>query len=79
MSNYLPSPPPPVWEDPVISLDPKILATIGRLDRNMEKIMKRLAILEEPDPEKLEQFKTLKDAYTKYKFIEGLCGEKCES
>ena len=49
---------------------------MSRLEKMVEKIADRLAVLDEPDPEKLEQFKTLKDAYTKYKFIEGLCGEK---
>lgn len=61
------------WEE--ISLDPGFKESIDRLERNMEKIMERLAILEEPDPKQLEQFKTLKEAYDKYKFVEGLCGK----
>ena len=47
-----------------------------RMEKMIEKIADRLAVLEDPDPEKLEQFKTLQDAYTKYKFVEKLCGEK---
>ena len=59
-----------------VSIDPKLLEKIDRMDRNFEIIMERLAILDNPTPEKLEQFEILKVAYTKYKFIEKLCGEE---
>lgn len=38
----------------------------------LEKINERLAILV-PDPEKLEQFKALRNAYEAYKTLEALC------
>jgi len=58
-----------------ISIDPKLLAKIDKMDRNFETIMERLAILDEPRPEQLEKFKQLKVAYEKYKFLEELCGK----
>jgi len=61
------------WQE--IGIDPKLVATIERLERNMEKVMERLSVLEDPDPEQLEKFKTLKEAYNKYKFVDGLCGK----
>lgn len=51
---------------------------LDRIEGILEKITDRLAVLDEPDPEKLAQFKTLQDAYDKYKFVEKLCGEKKE-
>lgn len=62
------------WEE--ISLDPKLLERIERIEKNNEKIMERLAILEDPSPEQLEQFKALKDLHDKYKFVESLCEGK---
>lgn len=59
-----------------ISIDPKLLKKIDKMDRNFETIMERLAILDEPKPEQLEKFKTLKAAYEKYKFLEELCGKE---
>lgn len=47
---------------------------IERIERTLEKICDRLAILEEPTPERLEAFKQLQDAYKKYKFLDELCG-----
>jgi hypothetical protein len=41
----------------------------------LEKIEDRLAILAEPDPEKLEKFAALKKAYDNYKLLEKLIGE----
>jgi len=46
------------------------------LEDSVEAIKDRLAILDEPDPEKLKQHKILRDAYKKYKMIEALVGEK---
>ncbi len=45
---------------------------IGKLIERLETVEKKLAILEDPTPEQLEQNKMLEDAYKKYKFIEGL-------
>ena len=59
-----------------VSIDPKLLAKIDRMDRNLEIIMERLAVLDAPNPEQLEKFKTLKNAYEKYKFLEELCGKE---
>ncbi len=61
------------WQS--VRLDPTVTEAIERLEKNMEKVMERLAILEEPDPKRLEEFKTLKEAYDKYKFVDGLCGK----
>ncbi len=62
------------WEE--ISIDPKLLERIERIERINEKIMERLAILEDPSPEQLKQFKALKDLHDKYKFVESLCEGK---
>jgi hypothetical protein len=48
---------------------------LDKIERTLEKICDRLAILEDPTPERLEAFKQLQDAYNKYKFIDELCGE----
>ena len=47
---------------------------LDRMEKMLEKICERLAILEEPDPKRLEEFKQLQDAYNKYKFLDELCG-----
>jgi hypothetical protein len=41
----------------------------------LESIEDRLAILQEPDPKKLEKFAALKKAYDHYKLMEKLIGE----
>lgn len=41
----------------------------------MQAMEKRLYILEEPDPKKLEKFAALKEAYEYYKMMEKLIGE----
>lgn len=41
----------------------------------MKKLEDRLAILQEPDPEKLEKFAALKKAYEHYKTLERLIGD----
>ena len=58
-----------------ISIDPDLLEKIERIERNLEKVMERLAVLDEPTEEKLERFKTLKKAHDKYKFLDELCGK----
>jgi hypothetical protein len=42
----------------------------------LEKMEDRLAILMDPDPEKLEKFQALKKAYDNYKLLEKLCVEE---
>jgi hypothetical protein len=42
----------------------------------LEKMEDRLAILMEPDPEKLKKFQALKKAYDNYKLMEKLCIEE---
>ena len=42
----------------------------------LKKIEDRLAVLQEPSPEKLEKFAALKKAYDHYKTIERLIGEE---
>ena len=61
------------WQE--ISIDPKLLKKIEKMDRNLEAVMERLAVLDEPGFEQLEKFKQLKVAYDKYKFLEELCGK----
>ncbi len=63
------------WVD-ALSVDPELIERIDRIEKNNEKIMERLAILEDPSPEQLEQFKALKDLHDKYKFVESLCEGK---
>lgn len=43
--------------------------------KTLEKIEDRLAILQEPDPKKLEKFAALKKAYDNYKMLERLIGD----
>lgn len=51
------------------------LTVNGRdLAKLMEKIEDRLAILTEPNPDKLEKFPALKKAYDHYKLMEKLIG-----
>jgi len=59
--------------------DTDILQAIKRLDTNYKTIMERLSILDNPSAEQLEKHKMLKEAYTKYKFIESLCIEEDDS
>lgn len=42
----------------------------------LQKIENRLAILQEPDPDKLEKFAALKKAYEHYKTLERLIGDE---
>ena len=49
---------------------------LKKVERNLERVMKRLSVLDEPTDEQLEKHKMLKDAYTKYKFLEELCGKE---
>jgi hypothetical protein len=47
--------------------------SLGKL---LEKIEDRLAIISEPDPEKLEKYAALKKAYDHYKLLEKLIGDE---
>lgn len=47
---------------------------IDELNEKFDKIMERLGILDDPDPEQLEKNKSLKKAYEKYKMLEKLAG-----
>lgn len=62
------------WESNVLT-NP-IEERLDRIEKLIEKIADRLAILEDPNEERLEQFKTLQDIYKKYKFADALCGKK---
>jgi len=44
----------------------------------LEKIEDRLALLQDPDPKKLEKFAALKKAYDNYKLLEKLIGDDAE-
>ncbi len=48
---------------------------MDRIEEKLDKVCERLAILDEPTPERLEAFKQLQDAYNKYRFLDELCGE----
>ncbi len=45
------------------------------LSKTLDKIADRLAILEEPDPTRLEKYAALKKAYENYKMLDRLIGE----
>ncbi len=45
------------------------------LEKMLQKIEDRLAILQDPDPAKLEKYAALKKAYEHYKTLERLIGE----
>lgn len=49
------------------------------LEKMLTKIEDRLAILSEPDPEKLEKFAALKKAYDNYKMLERLIGDHSDT
>lgn len=49
---------------------------VTELIERLEAIEKRLAIIDSADPEQLENHKMLREAYNKYRFIEGLIGEE---
>ena len=77
-SNYAVAPPPNskllYTDEDGNNID--IIDTIKTINENYDKIMERLAILDDPRPEKLARFKALKEAYIKYKFLEALYGEE---
>jgi hypothetical protein len=46
------------------------------IERKLDKVMERLGVLDDPDPETLEKSKALKKAYEHYKMLEKLAGAK---
>lgn len=46
--------------------------------KTLDKIADRLAILEDPDPKKLEKYAALKKAYENYKMLERLIGNDAD-
>jgi hypothetical protein len=62
-----------VSTDAIFDKDVKIQ---GRsISKTLDKIEDRLAILQDPDPEKLKKFAALKKAYDNYKMLERLIGD----
>lgn len=61
-----------------ITLEDPYQEQIDDLNRKFDKIMDRLAIIDDPDPEQLEKNRSLKKAYEKYKMLEALAGVKDE-
>ena len=57
-----------------VSTDDITLGGIS-MTETLTKIKDRLAILDEPDPEKLKKFAALQKAYEQYKLLEKLCFE----
>jgi len=62
-------PPPNLVVDGDIKWNGRSLGTL------LEKIEDRLAILQEPDPKRLERFTALREAYDAYKMLDTLCGD----
>ena len=62
-------PPPNLVVDGDIKWNGRSLGTL------LEKIEDRLAILQEPTPERLERFTALREAYDAYKMLDTLCGD----
>jgi hypothetical protein len=68
----------PIWttgptSNPGLVVDGDIKWNGRSLGKLLEKIEDRLAILQEPDPERLERFAALREAYDAYKLIDTLC------
>ncbi len=61
-----------------ITLEDPYQKQLDDLNKKFDKIMDRLAILDDPDPEQLEKNRSLKKAYEKYKMLEALAGAKDE-
>lgn len=66
----------PITTTADVNSDPALLKRIDNIEKIIEGIAKRLSILDNPDPKKLAQYKMLKEAYTKYIFLEKLCAEE---
>jgi hypothetical protein len=73
----------PIWTNttlapapsPGLVVDGDIKCNGRSLGKLLEKIEDRLAILQEPDPERLERFTALREAYDAYKMLDTLCGD----
>lgn len=59
-----------------LEVDGNITVKGRDLTKLMERIEDRLAILQDPDPEKLEKFAALKKAYDHYRLMERLIGDE---
>ena len=62
--------------DTTLTIEDPYQKQIDKLEEKFDKIMERLAILDDPDPEQLAKNKSLKRAYEKYKMLETLAGAK---
>jgi hypothetical protein len=73
----------PIWTNttlapapsPGLVVDGDIKWNGRSLGKLLEKIEDRLAILQEPTPERLERFTALREAYDAYKMLDTLCGD----
>ena len=70
----------PIWTNttpppPKLVVDGDIKWNGRSLGKFLEKIEDRLAILQEPDPKRLERFTALREAYDAYKMLDTLCGD----
>jgi hypothetical protein len=69
-TNTTPAPSPGLVVEGDIKWNGRSLGTL------LEKIEDRLAILQEPTPERLEHFTALREAYDAYKMLDTLCGDE---
>jgi len=60
---------------PTVEITGDLVVNGKNIGNILDKIQDRLAILDEPDPEKLEKHAALKKAYDHYKLMEKLIGE----
>lgn len=63
------------WDQTTSDVNNSMYIMLKRLSDRLSVIENRLAILEEPDPEKLEKYKALKEAYENYKALEQLIAD----
>ena len=60
---------------PTVEITGDLVVNGKNIGNILDKIQDRLAILDEPDPEKLEKHAALRKAYDHYKLMEKLIGE----
>jgi hypothetical protein len=61
---------------PTVEITGDLVVNGKNIGSILDKIQDRLAILDEPDPEKLEKHAALRKAYDHYKLMEKLIGEE---